>query len=341
MPNFSVPSWVPAMAKSSRCFFQWESSQRAGLDASVRAVSRQIQTAPASPCLSIGSAAGQHERPLAPASCCSFVYVRPAAEQGTGWCHGIRSGPGPLLNKNWNTSCWQKSKSIYKLNSSLSSFSKVSTTRCGQESFFISNKQTGCTFIFGIRVILKDHKITNLLEDTWCLCLWIYDESLICWAAHVIYYSCKSYCNGSVLDATFFFFFFCCWFFFFFFLTFLTWRNKCKSLLKMFTLISFLSRLYRTWRFAFGKHWNDTGSAAELSVDVPHRPGQIHPLECHHHIWKHESKENIWTQEMERAGGFSLQTFQCDHFSRCSWFRIQGENGHEILAAPLGCQYFG
>lgn len=78
----------------------------------------------------------------------------------------------------------------------------------------------------------------------------------------------------------------------------------------MFTLISFLSRLYRTWWYAFGKHWNDTGSAAELSADVSHRPGQIHPLECHHCIWKYESKENIWTQEMERAGGFSLQTFQ-------------------------------
>lgn len=95
-----------------------------------------------------------------------------------------------------------KSKVNLKFNSSPSSFSKVSATHCDQESFFISNRLAAASF-FGIRVILKNCKITNFLANSWCVLIWIYDKSLIGCVAYIIYYTCKSYCNGSLLDITF------------------------------------------------------------------------------------------------------------------------------------------
>lgn len=69
--------------------------------------------------------------------------------------------------------------------------------------------------------------------------------------------------------------------------------------------LSWAGRIYRAWGLTFRKLWNYTGPDAELSIDVSHKPGQIHSLEFLHCIWKHESKENIWTQEMERTGTLS------------------------------------
>lgn len=166
-----------SVCKSFRCF-QWESSH-VELSIGAQAMIRQIQTASANPWL--------FDPLQASLSHCCFLWIAtPSYMWDKAW-NKVQDAMGSgldqfLSNKTRSTSCWQKAKfrtSVTPLFPHLALWSKI---------LFISNRLAAA-----LSLISKDHKITNLLENSWCILLKIYDQSLICSATHVIYCSYKSY----------------------------------------------------------------------------------------------------------------------------------------------------